>query len=329
MPPFGVSSGLLHQLSTAPIIAAQNTDFCSAGGGVGSNLVLTGTNFTGATGVTVGGYTATIVSNTGTVLTVTTPSYTPDTVNGSATVSNVVVTTPHGTATTQIWFLPAAYTAANGGAWSMQDCTVSGGLVTAVADQSGNGYNLTVAALGGATPAYSATGGGFGGNLPYAVFTAGTSDPLVNTTFNNVGAVTAAEIVVAARAIHSAAFYGYGPIFAGSWPGTVQTIMQYSTETTLQFFNGGEDQTISLGSDFWADAYYSATSSGLAVNGGSFAAGGGVAMSFPGVQMGSWATYAPTYTFNGYIYQAFYFPTQLSSTGRTNMAAYFLAKGLG
>jgi hypothetical protein len=329
MPPFGVSSGLLHQLSTAPIITAQNTDFCSAGGGVGSNLVLTGTNFTGATSVTVGGYAATIVSNTGTVLTVTTPADTANPVHGESSVSNVVVTTPHGTATTQIWFLPAAYTAANGGAWSMQDCTVLGGLVTAIADQSGNGYTFSL--LGNPVgPTYFPTGGGSSGTLPYALCAPGTSYPLLNTSINSGGTLVAPEIIVAARVVHNPTFTSFQALFIGSnttYPGIIAS----GSETNLVVFQSTVTaQTVTVAADFWADAAYSSSGASLAINGGAFNTTAVTPiLASPGVELGGWTTYGNTYSWNGYIYQAFFFPSPLTTTDRTNFAAYFTAKGLG
>lgn len=70
--------------------APTMTNLSAASGCVGSSLTITGTNFTGATAVTIGGTAATITANTGTSITVTV---------GTGTTGTVSVTTPGGTVT--------------------------------------------------------------------------------------------------------------------------------------------------------------------------------------------------------------------------------------
>lgn len=71
------------------------TSLGAASGCVGSSLVITGTNLTGATAVTIGGTAATITGNTATTVTVTV---------GTGTTGTVQVTTPGGTATSVATF---------------------------------------------------------------------------------------------------------------------------------------------------------------------------------------------------------------------------------
>jgi hypothetical protein len=71
------------------------TSLGASSGCVGSSLVITGTNLTGATSATIGGTAATITGNTETTVTVTV---------GSGTTGTVAVTTPGGTATSAATF---------------------------------------------------------------------------------------------------------------------------------------------------------------------------------------------------------------------------------
>lgn len=71
------------------------TSLGAASGCEGSSLVITGTNLTGATAVTIGGTAATITGNTATTVTVTV---------GTGTTGTVQVTTPGGTATSAATF---------------------------------------------------------------------------------------------------------------------------------------------------------------------------------------------------------------------------------
>ena len=71
------------------------TSLSAANGCVGSSLVITGTNLTGATAVTIGGTAATITANTATTVTVTV---------GAGTTGTIQVTTPGGSATSAATF---------------------------------------------------------------------------------------------------------------------------------------------------------------------------------------------------------------------------------
>lgn len=71
------------------------TSLGAASGCVGSSLIITGTNLTGATAVTIGGTAATITGNTATTVTVTV---------GTGTTGTVQVTTPGGSATSAATF---------------------------------------------------------------------------------------------------------------------------------------------------------------------------------------------------------------------------------
>ncbi len=109
----------LYQLPVPTI-----TSFDSSIGCEGSSLVITGTNLTGATAVTIGGTAATITDNTETTVTVTV---------GSGTTGVVEVTTPGGTATSgattfTVNLLPAAVSVGGGGsACNSATLTATGG----------------------------------------------------------------------------------------------------------------------------------------------------------------------------------------------------------
>jgi hypothetical protein len=82
------------------------TSLGAVSGCVGSSLVITGTNLTGATAVTIGGTAAAITANTATTVTVTV---------GIGTTGTVQVTTPNGTATSLATFTVNPNPAAIGG----------------------------------------------------------------------------------------------------------------------------------------------------------------------------------------------------------------------
>jgi hypothetical protein len=83
-----------------PVITSVSPNFSVAGGGVGT-IVITGSNFTGATVYSVGGVQLTGVTITPTTITGTAGA-------GSPGLGNVVVTTPGGTTTfvNGFWYLP-------------------------------------------------------------------------------------------------------------------------------------------------------------------------------------------------------------------------------
>ncbi|MFC5457339.1 beta strand repeat-containing protein [Prosthecobacter fluviatilis] len=108
----------LYTYQTAPTVSVVSPASGPLGGG--ASVTITGTNFIGATGVTIGGTPATgVVVGSGTSLTCTTPA-------GSAGTASVLVTTPSGTNAANTLFsyvLPPTVTAisatsgsANGGA---------------------------------------------------------------------------------------------------------------------------------------------------------------------------------------------------------------------
>jgi hypothetical protein len=312
-----------------PTFISQNTDFASAAGNVPGNLILTGT-FPPSTTVTVGGYVATIVSNTGTVLTVTTPVDTANPVDGEASASVVRMATSGGHVDTSIWLLPSSWSAqgaAGGGGWTAADVTVSGGTITSWIDQSGNGNNLAPSQVGPAQAGYNATGGGSGGGLPYGLFSSATV-PYYNNNVNNIPGAPAPELIIACRMVHNAAFPTYGGLFQlsdNTFPGPTQ----YGIETNVNLFDGGPTVAIVAGQDMWIDAYFSATAGALSVNGAAATTGGSPILGSGGITMGGWYPYAGSYGWNGFIYQSFFCPTQLSAQGRLNFGAYFAAKGIG
>ena len=96
--PAGVSNGLPFTVTIpAPVIVSLNP----ASGPVGTGVVLTGTNFTGATAVSFNGTAASFAVNSATQITATVPV--------GATSGNVTVTTPGGTSNTTVFaVLPSA-----------------------------------------------------------------------------------------------------------------------------------------------------------------------------------------------------------------------------
>ena len=87
--PSGVNTAnTLYTYQSAPTVTGISPSSGPLGGG--SVVMITGTNFVGATGVTIGGTAVTITSATSTSITFTTPSH-------SAGTASVLVTTPSGT----------------------------------------------------------------------------------------------------------------------------------------------------------------------------------------------------------------------------------------
>jgi hypothetical protein len=89
------AGAVLVRISVAPTL----TNFTPNKGAQGQQVVITGTNFTGATSVKFNGITATFVINSSTQITARVPA--------GSTMGRITVTTPAGTATSATNFLPA------------------------------------------------------------------------------------------------------------------------------------------------------------------------------------------------------------------------------
>ena len=315
-----------------PTIASINVDFASAAGG--ETRCATGTGYATACGVTasvrVDGVSATVTSNVGTTMCWTMPASAVSATNGNGVVSVVQITAAGGTVSTtgtypsDIWYVPAGYS----GAWTAQNVTTSSGNIATVIDSSGNGYTLTPT---GTAPAYSATGGGSGANLPYWTCAAVLTDyRLTNSSFPSYSApvewVTAA--LLSATPATSADLESLGPSTAGNYYDFVP-----NGGVVLKQYNGnvGNVVTLTSGANFWLTSLYSAGSSAIALNGGSAVTGTspGTLSSTGGVSLGGNYGGAGN-SWLGRIYQTLFYPPTgaLTSTGRSNIAAYFTAKGL-
>jgi IPT/TIG domain-containing protein len=130
--------------------------------GGGNTITVTGTNFTGATEVTVNGINATPSNVTATTLTFVAPAYTgAGGVNGTGgTAVNVTITTPNGTgpAFTGFYYYPTTVLA---WAFSNVGATMNGSTVSALADQSGDGWNWSQG-TSGYQPSLTANANGSG-----------------------------------------------------------------------------------------------------------------------------------------------------------------------
>jgi hypothetical protein len=121
--------------SSTVVVASIQPDFMPADGL--ANAVIGGAWTGSVTAVTVGGVSATIVSQAANTVTVTIPAGT-----ASATALDVAVTASGSTGklTGGFWYLPAgAYYQWD--AYNRASLTLSGALVTAISDSSNNGYN--------------------------------------------------------------------------------------------------------------------------------------------------------------------------------------------
>jgi len=92
---YGVNTNNAFTICVTHTSPPTITSLGAASGCVGTSLVINGTNFTGATAVTIGGTAATITANTGTSITVTV---------GTGTTGTIQVTTPGGSATSAATF---------------------------------------------------------------------------------------------------------------------------------------------------------------------------------------------------------------------------------
>lgn len=154
-------------LLSPPVIASLNFTLGDTAGG-GQGVVITGSNLTGATLVTIGGTSATITGNTPTTVTCTLPAH------ASGSGLDVVVTTPGGPSTGGTglfeYWTPAQITGID--AYLDANKGVTGGAsVSAWLDQSANARNFTQA-TGSQQPAQTAS---VFGTLPSIRFTAAST----------------------------------------------------------------------------------------------------------------------------------------------------------
>jgi hypothetical protein len=159
--------------ASPPTITLVTPNIGSAAGGW--SIKITGTNFTGATGVNVAGMACTsVVVVNATTITAVAPAL--SSANGSTTGQSVTVQTPGGSATgstvpTKYFYLPSNKSFAFAHR-SDVGITTASGKTTAMADQSGNGVNLTGVV---ATAPNAPTGNFSSSGLPYIAFD-GTDD---------------------------------------------------------------------------------------------------------------------------------------------------------
>jgi hypothetical protein len=335
-------------LGPKPIVWSQNTDFCSAGGLVGSNLRITGTQLAGVTAVTVGGYAATVVTTNVNQLVVTTPIDTAHPTDGESSVSTVSVTNPYGGLTSSIWFLPSGWTAAGtGGAWSAQDVAIANcrsGLpspcVQYVFDQSGNGNHLQP--RGATAPPYAtqwfATGGGSKGNLAYWVHSSANTGsnndgleswPDLGTKLPTMG--TTVDWFIAARYTSTAAECGLLGTGGSSTPPGLYIPSSSAIKLEQLAASGVNGVTLTQNADFFDESYMltSSPTTFQSLNAGTPVSGSAGALSAQsGVFVGGWFAFASSFIWNGRVYRLFLSPTAYSTTGRANFAAYFNAIGL-
>lgn len=304
-----------------PTIVSQNVDFISAAGGIASSLILTGTGFTGAQGVTIDGVACTIVSNTGTVLTLTPPASAVSPTQGNGAASAVTVTgVDGGTASVGVWYVPGAYL----GAWTAQNSAATAGVVTSSPDMSGNANPVTPTATG---PGLVANGGA-NGMTPYWSYASSADFRLHSATF---GAQANGEIeyVVAAQAN---GLTGSNEVLCGLG-GSVSNLFSGVSTYTIYQFNGSIQNGIpntDLNDFFICSLFNNSTTSQQILNGMTTSTGNnpGGTSSSPGFFIGG----LPSGGGGGWlgrIYQVFaYPPAALNATGRANLAAYFSWRGI-
>lgn len=151
----------------SPTVTLVTPNVGSSAGGWA--ITITGTNFTGATSVTIAGQPCTsVVVVSPTEITAIAPAY--STPNGSTTGQTVTVTTPAGSGSgsgvaAEYFYLPSNNAIVF---FHRSDVgvTTSAGTTTGIADQSGNGVNLAVTGTAPAAPAGNFSGSG----LPYIAF---------------------------------------------------------------------------------------------------------------------------------------------------------------
>lgn len=135
--------------NTAPVVLSMDPAIGPLG--AGTAVTITGTNFTGATAVTIGGTACTsIVVVNATTITCVTPAK-------SAGIYDLVVTSPNGSGT-----LTGGYAALSMALWLRADrgITLNGSNVSAWADQSGGGNNVSQGTAGN-QPAFNSSNGSF------------------------------------------------------------------------------------------------------------------------------------------------------------------------
>lgn len=335
-----------------PHIASIYPDFASATGSPTGGITINGTNLPTSTGgynsVAFGGL-PTTCSGTSTSIQCTAPACTGSTVPtctsaGTGSVVTVTVATIGGTTNSTgsypsaFWYLPTGMTAAyTSDVWTTQTGT---GYLATWPDQSGNGYVLTPqSGIGPNTPTFD-TGGGSYGNLPYWSSTGGAATNQ-GMTYNGSSPTVPTfaggqfEWVVAAREVgtpQTASMwltdltYEHGSLYMQGSGVCDLCIVQYN-----QTGNANE-VTVTENVDFWLDSYFDGASSEQILNGATTASGTNPGTTTTGAAITVGAPYAHNgFNWSGYIYQVFLYPTAvvpLTSTARSNFAAYFAAKGL-
>jgi hypothetical protein len=315
----------------APSIASVVPNYALAGGSPSAAITITGMNLLGGVPtVTFGGVAGTIISNTGTVATVTAPACTGaplscTAVNGVATKVAVAWTTSAGTGSSSgtfpnnFWYWPSTID----GIWSAQTVTNVAGNTHVILDESGNGFNTTA---NGSNCPWTATGEG-SGQTPYITTTTCTG---YTGTFFNQDAGTS-EWFSSGTHLGPDGGTGFDKLVMA---GNSMQLSSQGTARGLDEYNGSFANTLTFGTIgntvFAADSLFNGASSyqqccsGTLVNGGNPGTG---ASGSAFITIG--ASVTPDRPWIGrFVFLAHAPGTGVNSTARTMIQSYFNDQGL-
>jgi uncharacterized membrane protein YgcG len=311
-------------------------DFISANGGPSVTATCSGTpTCAGATAVTVDGVAGTITGTSSTSVTFTPPASTVSSTDGNPSASTVLVTTASGAVIrstgvplNKVHYLPAFVGVSHAAAWTAEVVNLDGGFIASVPDLSGNGYTLTTGPSD-TPPAYTSTGGGVGGQLPYWTESGTYNNRLVNASYPAITGGTV-EFVGAYRFTGGSLGANVGNVLASLGPATSGEL--YFDGTDINQYSGNLVNLVAptLNQDESLLSYLTgSTSSYQILNGGSPVTGGnpGGSNSTGGICIGGKYDTTP-FGVEGLYYTWLIYPAVTSSTGDTNLEGYFSAEGL-
>jgi hypothetical protein len=200
--------------------------------------------------------------------------------------------------------------------------TVSSSIVTAWADQSGFGRNVSPDTASDA-PAYVSSGGG--NNQPYTSWTS-----LSHQQLNSASSFSASEpieVFVVARATTSNPSDA-SDLFETGYSNHVVQQAANTSALTLYQYQYGPSAGIGANKDFIADAYFNGTNSQLSINGGPVQIGNTGTGAVGGtITVGNYGGASSVgHSWGGYIYEVAMYDRRLSALERAQMLQYMSAR---